>query len=550
MPRRKVAPDAVVVKPTPKHAAGSLDASHPMLGGRKISPLHADGRVPVYTNMQDFLRDFGHVAAEPTIDGICHTLAERARGARSKEFTNAVAWVNDVLVGTREEMGAETWNAVLSNRMDELLHDIVLRDDFLDESPPAVEDTLKCLVGVCQSVEMRANRKAEANAARRIMSRVPSVLQHFWDHRTRLYLRDDECPRTGTDPITILVTVYGLIYKMTNTSFPIILPQFMIHLWVNSTRRTQSLDDLLWSHRLTVNSMKARELFDENAYTHVTLVDGVGVDAYLARIVAELQRPDITIRGIEGCLASLKDLILDLSLRPAIEKHGVMPVVAKTLDVQGRWPKEDALRANVYKEASHILSWWTQKYFADLSAIDRSEVTARGGDVVDFLVRGLDLVAEGFHRMDKDDRHELRKDIQEYCIVATRMSNDPRPPVRVFLAGMKARARDEWWPCLSRLQSSPHRSDQREKLYSVLVDRWMDYGRALGFDAEKEQKRHKSVAKSRCTWRGCGYNTRAPPGKLLACKGCGEVQYCGRECQKSDWAQGGHKQHCGTRVKT
>ncbi|KZV61522.1 hypothetical protein PENSPDRAFT_292967 [Peniophora sp. CONT] len=154
--------------------------------------------------------------------------------------------------------------------------------------------------------------------------------------------------------------------------------------------------------------------------------------------------------------------------------------------------------------------------------------------------------------MDDDDKHELRKDIQEYCIVATRMSNDPRPPVRVFLASMKARARDEWWPCLNRLQarSSLRNGGQDSKLYKVLVERWTEYGTVLGLDAEDERKRHRSLAKSRCSWRGCGYNTRAPPGKLLACKGCGEVQYCGRECQKSDWGQGGHKKLCGTRVKT
>lgn len=138
---RKVAPDAVVVKPTPKRAAGTLDASHPMFGGRQVSPLHADGRVPVYTNMADFFKDYGHSAAGPAIGGICKTLELRARGSLNsadREFTGAVAWINDVLLGTKKEMGEGTWASVLSNRMDELLHDVVSRDDFLDESPVSV----------------------------------------------------------------------------------------------------------------------------------------------------------------------------------------------------------------------------------------------------------------------------------------------------------------------------------------------------------------------------------------------------------------------------
>lgn len=80
---------------------------------------------------------------------------------------------------------------------------------------PVVEDTIKCLVGICQNVELSIKRKAEAAAAKRIMSLVPSVLQHFWDNRTRVYLRDEECPRTATDPITALVTFYGILYRAT-----------------------------------------------------------------------------------------------------------------------------------------------------------------------------------------------------------------------------------------------------------------------------------------------------------------------------------------------
>ncbi|KZV61534.1 hypothetical protein PENSPDRAFT_693346 [Peniophora sp. CONT] len=52
-----------------------------------------------------------------------------------------------------------------------------------------------------------------------------------------------------------------------------------------------------------------------------------------------------------------------------------------------------------------------------------------------------------------------------------------------------------------------------------------------------------------CSWRECKYHDCAAPTKRAACKGCGEVRYCGWKCQRRDWVEGGHKAHCGRRLK-
>lgn len=120
-----------------------------------------------------------------------------------------------------------------------------------------------------------------------------------------------------------------------------------------------------------------KDEIDKDAYTHVALVDGVGVDAYLERVVTELQRPDITASGIEGCLASLRDLILHVSLTPFIEKHRILPLVAQTLDVHARWPKEESLRATVYKEASFFIRWVSM--VSSLPQYEAPDVRTAGG---------------------------------------------------------------------------------------------------------------------------------------------------------------------------
>ncbi|KZV61531.1 hypothetical protein PENSPDRAFT_293280 [Peniophora sp. CONT] len=48
-----------------------------------------------------------------------------------------------------------------------------------------------------------------------------------------------------------------------------------------------------------------------------------------------------------------------------------------------------------------------------------------------------------------------------------------------------------------------------------------------------------------CAWSGCERYCKEVVGmRLSACKGCGQVRYCGRECQRSDWTNGGHKARC------
>ncbi|KZV66281.1 hypothetical protein PENSPDRAFT_97104 [Peniophora sp. CONT] len=63
-------------------------------------------------------------------------------------------------------------------------------------------------------------------------------------------------------------------------------------------------------------------------------------------------------------------------------------------------------------------------------------------------------------------------------------------------------------------------------------------------------KEEKEGGCTGCAWRECKWQNRDDAGvKLMACKGCGEVRYCGRECQRRDWLKGGHKGRCGTRLK-
>ncbi|KZV77343.1 hypothetical protein PENSPDRAFT_182565 [Peniophora sp. CONT] len=108
-----------------------------------------------------------------------------------------------------------------------------------------------------------------------------------------------------------------------------------------------------------------------------------------------------------------------------------------------------------------------------------------------------------------------------------------------------------WLPRLDNLNSASLADDEDSDCNSIRDD-WRSLGVVAGFDERKERARFNkfggSVLPSRCAWDQCEHSTRKSSGRLLACKGCGEVVYCSRQCQVSHWKEGGHKQVC-RRVK-
>ncbi|VDB92130.1 unnamed protein product [Peniophora sp. CBMAI 1063] len=117
---------------------------------------------------------------------------------------------------------------------------------------------------------------------------------------------------------------------------------------------------------------------------------------------------------------------------------------------------------------------------------------------------------------------------------------------RIFSAGMLQRARRDWYPSLNRLRTRRLRIGSGEvPELDTLEKAWVAFGRGLGLDADKQRARHEKEARGRGAWRKCKYHhKKSDEVALFACKGCGEVRYCGRECQKSDWSKGGHKAQC------
>ncbi|KZV73928.1 hypothetical protein PENSPDRAFT_682474 [Peniophora sp. CONT] len=97
--------------------------------------------------------------------------------------------------------------------------------------------------------------------------------------------------------------------------------------------------------------------------------------------------------------------------------------------------------------------------------------------------------------------------------------------------------------------STPTASSTQQK--TILAQSWRRLGKALQLDVQRAPRQLEGpepIAETFCSWPLCLYHTQKPPMSLKSCTGCGEVRYCSKKCQKSDWKLNDHKARC-RRVK-
>ena len=145
----------------------------------------------------------------------------------------------------------------------------------------------------------------------------------------------------------------------------------------------------------------------------------------------------------------------------------------------------------------------------------------------------------------------LAKRHQRFVCGSESSTSDPSPELLGQVLGLKSDCHDTYMDC----KLLPPRQRMG----------WETEGQEGGETVERKDSH------SGCMWWGCESHreeTEAPV-RLLACKGCGEVRYCGRDCQRMyvalfyaenehlltfknirDWLKGGHKKWCGRRVKS
>ncbi|VDB99135.1 unnamed protein product [Peniophora sp. CBMAI 1063] len=399
--------------------------------------------------------------------------------------------------------------------IDEAMHDILLRDDFLAE--PRLEmaflmANLSILVTVvCANRDVNPASKA---TLQRIRRRAPTVVQHLWNQRDRLNL----C-------LSADITSY-------------VLSKFQLYLWVYAPSQedegtTNLLLQLHCHHALQCFKAETEDdLVLHGAYLRDAIFDATGPDDYLIRLNKELQRPRISRDRLGTCMASVHYLKFLPDLLPYLQKHNLTDSVVRIMEEY--WLVGDPLhRLITYGHVAGFIRGIGIGFFISLANGIPPRLNVRGQHVFVFLRRGVLLAIEECAHSAEVPILDLCDNIRDFCTLCRPAWK--KAVTQQYLTELHASALEHWWPCLAKLQAGCYRHKDSQAHLALLAC-WEEAGDALGLSEKEERKRFRREGRVFCFWPECEFNTVRPTSKLSACRGCGEVQYCGKDCQKKDWS--------------
>ncbi|KAI0311235.1 hypothetical protein OF83DRAFT_775161 [Amylostereum chailletii] len=116
------------------------------------------------------------------------------------------------------------------------------------------------------------------------------------------------------------------------------------------------------------------------------------------------------------------------------------------------------------------------------------------------------------------------------------------------LSALRRDLRRDWFPVLDAGWDLPQ---TWKKEHNRAWMAWIELGIKAGLKEPVERERFhrnadlaKKDARAHCAWRRCVYHRTESTSTMRTCAGCGEVRYCGKECQSRDWKEGEHKKKC------
>lgn len=132
---------------------------------------------------------------------------------------------------------------------------------------------------------------------------------------------------------------------------PNILLKVLISVWLAVPYRPNTLDNAFEYH---TNLVSRKSATDSDAYIREAIINGIGADAFISRILEDSHREDTSDRYFAALLEALRVLGLSRSLLPHFAKHECVDAIITTLMTRCV-PGGDQYRALLYDRALALI---------------------------------------------------------------------------------------------------------------------------------------------------------------------------------------------------
>ncbi|CAL1693878.1 unnamed protein product [Somion occarium] len=426
-------------------------------------------------------------------------------------------------------MGEADWIAFLASDLPNTLMDIALDDGLyheVEESERAQMylDNILSALAVCLFQFDDSTQQQHEDCAISLVRKAPSLFSKVWDKRGVLLSLDPCGPEIAMsieNPVNILSN-YMDMYACQHKRYPSIddgcLGDLLVRCWIlceDAELGEQYLECLF----LILDPSEGRpiDMYQLRCFIFRTLGSSEHAIYIVRRMLDVLLNEEVKNEHLCKVLT-----LLSITLVHCPPIHGVLrrdmsvPTLIQCLAnvarlLQGAADDEIASAMKLINE-SQLIPMESQLYLQALRDNDQSFIPV------------LDTILDFYSTLGQTEARAQTNSAELKAL---------RSHVTRVLA-----------PTLQKLRALPS-SLRRTRA----INKWTNLAKALELretswpeDITIDDSSHSHSR--RCHWHDCMCSHTDPAHSIRVCKGCWQVFYCSRQCQRSDWTEGGHRITC------
>ncbi|VDB86613.1 unnamed protein product [Peniophora sp. CBMAI 1063] len=472
-------------------------------------------------------------------------------------------------VETVDALGPELWRACIGSELPMLLIDIIAAKDFFAQPAAWITAVLDCLFGfmeiVIYDIEPKANTPRGGPGSgflplpfvKKFLRKTRLVWDAVWEHRTEVVAADaDRRLRTIEKLAHFVERAYRYKYSIHGDLVGTKIAYIALFSWTAQSRTsiTQVGEGTGLSAFLSfVDETRSASGTDTVQTIMPDIINSIGLEKILTTARTSLdhsalgQMKDESLRRVLQTVDAIVRTNLDT--RMTFWNFSFAPSAMKALRRQS---KEGVPIFEDWKTNIRIVNCCMGLIHTAIVGLFVSNTKLPPGEDIFFLqeravqcaLAGMAALGSVYDTVNGD--MVVFNELFEPFLMQwsdTHLRKLVGLGQERLLQSYKTVACECWYENMRNIRGARYTQITRDS-YQMLVDCWSLLGKALSLDEVKERDRFETRRTRLCSWKMCPSHQKPSDKPLQVCKGCKEARYCSRECQMSDWKDGGHRKLC------